>query len=219
MNDLSQLVQKLALRFRQPLPGLDTQLLMAGRRRLKFPFRNGVPATARPGGVLLLLYPHEQKIFFVLMKRPDYSGVHSGQISLPGGKSEPGDADICATALREAHEEVGIEPSAVKLIGTLTPLYIPPSNFIVTPVLGWAVSRPDFVKDPREVEEIIEVSLGEFLDDRHVQRKRIRLFIGISATFPCFYIRKNIIWGATAMMLSEFRQILKETGEMIPKAR
>jgi 8-oxo-dGTP pyrophosphatase MutT (NUDIX family) len=156
------------------------------------------------------LYPKNGEVCFILMRRPDYTGVHSGQISLPGGKFEPGDRDLIATAVREAKEEVGIKPSTVKIIGTLTPLYIPPSNYIVTPAVGWAEPRPEFKADPREVDEMIEVKLTDFLDDRHVQSKRIKLFMGISANFPCFYIDGNIIWGATAMMLSEFRVILKE---------
>jgi len=210
MKDLSILSENLAQRLEKPLPGLDSQLLMASRKRLKFPFRKGVPGTAKPSGVLILLYPHKKDFYFALIRRPDYTGVHSGQISLPGGKFEKHDRDLEQTALREAHEEVGIMPSAVKIIGKLTPLYIPPSNYIVTPILGWSVSRPEFKKDPREVDDIIEVSLADFLDDRHMQRKRIKLFMGLSANFPCYYIEGNIIWGATAMILSEFRTILKE---------
>jgi len=144
------------------------------------------------------------------MRRPDYSGIHSRQISLPGGKFEKTDRDLVETAIREAKEEVGIEPSAVNIIGTLTPLYIPPSNYIVTPVAGWSEHRPEFIRDPREVEEIIEISLADFLDDRNIKTKRIKLFLGLSTNLPCYYIGGNIIWGATAMMLSEFRTILKE---------
>jgi 8-oxo-dGTP pyrophosphatase MutT (NUDIX family) len=210
MTDLLLLTEKLDQRFKLPLPGLESQLIMASRKRVNFKFRTGLMSSARPSGVLLLLYPKNGEICFILMRRPDYTGVHSGQISLPGGKFEPSDSDLVATAIREAKEEVGIKPSAVNIIGTLTPLYIPPSNYIVTPALGWAEQRPEFKADPREVDEMIEVRLPDFLDDRHVQSKRIKLFMGLSANFPCFYIDGNIIWGATAMILSEFRVILKE---------
>ena len=210
MKDLQSLSETLDKRLKQPLPGLEAQLIMASRKRLNFKFPSGIMSSARPSGVLLLLYPNNGEICFILMRRPDYTGVHSGQISLPGGKFEPGDRDLIATAVREAKEEVGIKPSTVKIIGTLTPLYIPPSNYIVTPAVGWAEQRPVFKADPREVDEMIEVKLADFLDDRHVQSKRIKLFMGISANFPCFYIDGNVIWGATAMMLSEFRVILKE---------
>jgi 8-oxo-dGTP pyrophosphatase MutT (NUDIX family) len=210
VNELLNLVQNLEKRLLLPLPGLESQLLMAGRRRLKYPFRNGVPESAKPSGVLLLLYFRDARISFVLMRRPDYSGVHSGQISLPGGKREPGDRDLCQTALREAKEEVGIDPAQVNVLGTLTPLYIPPSNYIVTPVLGWSSEAPQFNRDPREVEEIIEVGLEDFLDDRSIQSKKIRLFPGVAPSFPCYLINDSVIWGATAMILSEFRAILKE---------
>ena len=171
----------------------------------------GIPSSAKPSGVLILLYPYRDDIGFVLMRRPDYTGVHSGQISLPGGKfEEEQDRDLIATAMREAKEEVGIKPSAVNIIGTLTPLYIPPSNYLVTSVVGWTEQRPEFIADPREVEEIIEMSLTDFLNDLNVRTRRIKLFMGLSANFPCYYIDRNVIWGATAMILSEFRVLLKE---------
>lgn len=210
MNELRNLAIKLGDRLKLPLPGLETQLVMASKKRLRFPFSTALIRTATPSGVLILLYPFNEAIYFVLMRRPDYGGVHSKQISLPGGKFEQTDRDLIETAVREAKEEVGIEPSSVSVLGTLTPLYIPPSNYIVTPVVSWSVQRPEFSKDPREVDEIIEVKLNDFLDDGHLQTKRIRLFMGISAKFPCFYIDSNVIWGATAMILSELRVVLKE---------
>jgi len=210
MTQLKSLSVSLGNRLKHTLPGLESQLIMATKKRIRFPFGKGVPSSAIPSGVLILLYPDNGDIYFVLMRRPDYTGVHSRQISLPGGKYEKTDRDLIETAVREAKEEVGIEPSAVNIIGTLTPLYIPPSSYIVTPVVAWSVKRPEFTRDPREVEEIIEVSLTDFLDDRHIQTRRIKLFMGLSANFPCYYIDKNIIWGATAMILSEFRVILRE---------
>ncbi len=210
MNELRNLSVKLRERLALPLPGLESQIVMASKKRLRFPFATASVLKATPSGVLILLYPYKDETGFVLMRRPDYGGIHSKQISLPGGKFEQIDRDLIATAIREAHEEVGVEPSAVSVIGTLTPLYIPPSNYIVTPVVAWTERRPEFAKDPREVEEIIEVKLNDFLDDKHVQTKRIKLFMGIAANFPCFYIDGNVIWGATAMILSEFRVILNE---------
>jgi len=210
MISLAQLACDLEGRLKMPLPGLDAQLLMASRKRLKFPFKSVDPAKATPSGVLVLLYPVEDDISFVLIRRPDYSGVHARQIGLPGGKYEMTDGNITETAIREAREETGIDPAKINLIGSLTTLYIPPSNFIVTPAIAWAAERPAFAGDPREVDEIIEVKLSSFLDDSSVTVKRIKLFMGLSANFPCYYIDRNIIWGATAMILSEFRVILKE---------
>ena len=210
MNELRTLALKLGERLKLPLPGLGSQLMMASKKRLQFPFATASMRKAIPSGVLILLYLQDGDMHFVLMRRPDYGGVHSKQISLPGGKFEPGDRDLIQTAIREAKEEVGIDPSAVKLLGTLTPLYIPPSNYIVTPVVSWTETKPEFTREPREVDEIIEVKLDDFLNDKYVQTKRIRLFMGIAANFPCFFIDGNVIWGATAMILSEFRVILKE---------
>jgi len=210
MITLAQLADDLEERLKKPLPGLDAQLKMAGRRRLKFPFKSVDPSKAVSSGVLILLYPSGDEIFFVLIRRPNYSGVHARQIGLPGGKFETSDGNITETAIREAKEETGIDPASIRLIGSLTPLYIPPSNFIVTPAVACTVERPDFKGDPREVDEIIEVKLNSFLDDSFITVKRIKLFMGVSANFPCFYIDKNIIWGATAMIISEFRVILKE---------
>ena len=210
MITLSELAEGLAERLKKPLPGLDAQLLMAGRRRIKFPFKSVDAAKAIPSGVLILLYPSGDEIYFVLIRRPDYSGVHARQIGLPGGKFETSDGNITETAIREAKEETGIDPDRIRLIGSLTPLYIPPSNFIVTPAVAYTIERPDFKGDPREVDEIIEVKLNSFLDDSFVTVKRFKLFLGVSENFPCFYIDRNIIWGATAMILSEFRVILQE---------
>lgn len=168
------------------------------------------PENAILSSVLILLYPSSENIRFVLMLRPDYDGVHSGQISLPGGKYEDSDESLIYTALREAAEEVGIDPSRVQILGQLTELYIPPSNFIVTPVVGYLTSHPVFIADPMEVAKIIEVTLSEFLDDENVQNAEMKLRNGIKMSVPAFLIGGNVIWGATAMILSEFREILQE---------
>jgi 8-oxo-dGTP pyrophosphatase MutT (NUDIX family) len=210
MRRIDRLISNLKERLDKPLPGLDAQLIMASRKRMKFPFNTVEPLKAIPSGVLVLLYPSGNDIFFVLIRRPDYSGIHARQIGLPGGKFEKSDRSLTETAIREAREEIGIDPAKINVIGNLTILYIPPSNFIVTPTVAWSSERPEFTRDPREVDEIIEINLESFLDDTSVRVKRIKLFPGLSSNFPCYYIDKNIIWGATAMILSEFRVILKE---------
>jgi 8-oxo-dGTP pyrophosphatase MutT (NUDIX family) len=210
MKKFASLINDLCERLKKPLPGLEAQMAMASRKRIKFPSENTDPLKAIPSGVLILLYPFDNDIYFVLIRRPDYSGIHARQIGLPGGKFEEGDGSLVETAIREAREEIGIDPSKINVIGKLTALYIPPSNFIVTPVLAWASERPVFTGNPREVDGIIEVSLSSFLRDTSVQVKRFNLVMGLSANFPCYFIDKNIIWGATAMILSEFRTILKE---------
>ena len=162
-----------------------------------------------PSSVLLLLYPSEGEVFTVLMLRPDYGGIHSGQISLPGGRQEPVDPDLETTALRESQEEVGIIPENVRMLGRLSDLYIPPSRFLVTPFIGFSEARPDFVRDPTEVEEIIEINIRELFSEQAFQVKRHKVGMGVHIKAPAFVVNNHVIWGATAMILSEFNELIK----------
>jgi 8-oxo-dGTP pyrophosphatase MutT (NUDIX family) len=211
--EFEKFVVLLEQRLGKPLPGRSAQLKMSSLARIQQLLRFSAPEDAIPSSVLLLLYPFEGTIGLVLMLRPEYSGIHSGQISLPGGKFEETDESLIYTALREAHEEIGIDPIKVQIIGQLTEIYIPPSNFMVTPIVGYHVSRPDFIADPNEVSRIIEIRLDELLDPRNRQMKKIKLSIGLSIKAPSYCINGNIIWGATAMILSEFREIVSELPE------
>ena len=191
-----------------PLPGTPSQLKMASMRRLMKFGKIFVPADVRKGGVLALFYPSNGSIWLVFIRRAEYPGVHSGQISFPGGGWEEGDRDLVATALREAEEEIGVSRNTVIPIGNLTDLFIPPSNFLVTPVVGYTHTRPDFMPDPDEVDEILEVPLDLLLDDKARQEKDITIFPAVKIKVPCFYIDGNIIWGATAMMLNELIDVI-----------
>ena len=115
-----------------------------------------------------MLYPDKGEIRFPLTKRNEYSGTHSGQISLPGGKAEAGESSE-QTALREGQEEIGIEPSRIKVIGRLSEFFVIPSNFIVTPVVGFQTERPSFVPDPHEVERVLEGSIEDLIRDDAVK--------------------------------------------------
>jgi 8-oxo-dGTP pyrophosphatase MutT (NUDIX family) len=163
---------------------------------------------AQPSGVLILFYPVGNKIYTVFILRPTYEGVHSGQVSLPGGKQEPGDLDITETALREASEEIGVDSKEVQIIGKLTDLYIPPSNFLVTPVVGYSLSRPTFRIDPFEVEKIIEAELSLLLYNPTIEQLKITVRDGMEIEAPAYIMDGNIIWGATAMIISELREIV-----------
>ena len=140
------------------------------------------------------------------MQRNTYPGVHSNQISFPGGKQELADKNLTHTALRESYEELGIETSAVHVIGDLTEVYIPPSNFLVQPIIGYSLKRPDFIPHEREVTEVIEVPLSHFQNSNNLQIVTIDVR-GQDFTVPAFVISNKIIWGATAMILSEFLAI------------
>jgi 8-oxo-dGTP pyrophosphatase MutT (NUDIX family) len=157
---------------------------------------------ARQSSVLLLFYPYTDTVYFPLILRPTYPGVHSGQVGLPGGGFEAADRDLIHTALREAQEEIGVDPDHVNILGQLSTLYIRPSNNLVLPVVGWAAERPTFLPDPREVALLIEASLLEFLDPAN-RRTEVWQLQNRTANVPLFGIQNQVVWGATAMMLSE----------------
>ena len=208
--DIAEFAILLERRLQQTLPGRSAQLKMSSLARIREWIKLSPPNDAVQSSVLILLYPFGGQTRLVLMLRPEYRGVHSGQISLPGGKYEDTDDSLIYTALREAREEIGINPAFVQIIGQLTEMYIPPSNFMVTPVVGYQASRPEFRADPKEVAKIIEIELDDLLDRRNIRNRTIKLSAGIPLKVPCFYINGNIIWGATAMILSEFREIVAE---------
>jgi 8-oxo-dGTP pyrophosphatase MutT (NUDIX family) len=192
------------------LPGVQAQLQMAPSIRHNDILNMGHGRNPIQSSVLLLFYPDKyQQVTTVLIQRPEYDGVHSGQISFPGGKREPGDPDLAHTALREAQEEIGVDPGLVHLKGRLTDLFIPPSNFIVTPFLGISVSRPDFIPDPGEVAAILEISLEDLLNPASKQMQLLTLRDGYRLETPCFILNGHIIWGATAMIIYEMAELIK----------
>jgi 8-oxo-dGTP pyrophosphatase MutT (NUDIX family) len=202
-------IERLASELKNPLPGVDAQLRMSPAMRrpetAEYPLKNA--------GVLILLYPNEGRVYTVFIKRTEYEGVHSGQVSLPGGMFEEEDGSLVNTALREANEETGVNILSVTVIGKLTPLHIPVSNVNVHAFVGVADSRPVFLHDPAEVQYLIEESLDELLNEVNHKTKTMTLF-GNEVVVPYFDIKGNHIWGATAMIISEFSEIVKRvTGD------
>ncbi len=208
--EFTEFILLLEDRLKKSLPGRPAQLKMSSMARIQELINIMPSPDARQSSVLILLYPLDGEIGLVLMLRPEYQGIHSGQISLPGGKYEESDESLVFTALREANEEIGITPSQVQIIGQLTEMYIPPSHYLVTPVVGYQATRPVFKADPKEVARIIEIRLSDLLDDKKVQLKKMKLRLGITLKVPSFFIDDNIIWGATAMILSELKEIIEE---------
>lgn len=190
-----------------PLPGRRAHARMAPRPQ-EGPMREETPRPdARRGGVLALFYPHAGRLWLPFIQRPTYNGVHSGQISFPGGGLEPDDDSLIATALREAYEEIGVPPATVQVLGQLSPIYIPPSNYLVQPVIGYTPTRPAFHLDPYEVEDLLEVPLDDLLDP-HNQRQEVRpLRDARLADVPYFAVQARVIWGATAMILAELTDL------------
>lgn len=203
--DLIRLREALAA----PLPGLDAQLTMAPSPRLGWdPLK--FPEGARDGAALLLVYPHDDTLHLALTVRGSGLRNHTGQVSLPGGRVDEGET-IEAAALREANEEIGIDPATVELLGRLTPLHIPVSGFLLHPVAGFTSMRPAFQRAEWEVARIIEVPVGILSDPAVIKREfRARVVRGqsIEIDVPYYDIDGEKVWGATAMVLAEFCAIL-----------
>jgi len=199
----------LSARLSLDLPGIDAQLTMAPVHRIN-DIKSGLQSNdSVKSSVLILLYPAGESIKTVVMLRPSYDGVHSGQISLPGGKWETSDNDMSTTALRETFEEIGVPPFKIRLIGHLSPLYIPPSNYIVFPYVGITEIKPEFLTDPAEVQELIEIDISELLNKETCTTRKITFKDGTFLDVPCYTFGETIIWGATAMILSEFLALLE----------
>jgi 8-oxo-dGTP pyrophosphatase MutT (NUDIX family) len=202
-------VVKLREALKGDLPGLDAQLRMAPVPRLGWdPLK--FPEGARDGAALLLLYPHEDHLHVVLTVRGAEMRNHTGQVSLPGGRVEQGES-FEAAALREAQEEIGVDPATVEVLGRLTPLHIPVSGFLLHPIVGATSMRPAFQRAEWEVARIIEAPVSLLSDPAVVRRElRTRTVNGqsIDVNVPFYDIDGEKVWGATAMVLAEFCAIL-----------
>ncbi len=182
------------------LPGAEAQALLAPRPRRGWHPEKGLEP-ARTAAALVLLYPHHNRPHLVLTVRADVLSRHGGQVSFPGGAIEPGEA-IASAALREAAEEIAIDPSIVRIVGALTPLHIPVSDFIVHPIVGVMDRRPGFRHKAAEVARVLEVPFEDLLDPGRV-RVTTRMRDGVAVEVPYFDVAGEQVWGATAMMLAE----------------
>lgn len=204
-------IEKLRTELQKPLPGKNTQLGMAAGNRV---FYNEIinNETPKKGSVLIILYPKNSEWNTIFIKRTNDKGPHSGQMAFPGGMIEPEDHSLYETALREAKEEVGINPMEVDYIGELTPLHIPVSNIIVHPFIGMVKDKPNLVLSPDEVEDILECPLSVFLDPKILSEFSFE-FKGNKYKAPSFVVKEYTIWGATAMMWNEFLTVYKRIVE------
>jgi 8-oxo-dGTP pyrophosphatase MutT (NUDIX family) len=200
---------KLREALAQPLPGLDAQLKMAPSPRLNWDPLN-FPEGARDGAALLLVYPHDETLFVALTVRGSGLRNHTGQVSLPGGRVDEGETFEQA-AVREAQEEIGVDPGSVDVLGRLTPLHIPVSGYVLHPIVGVTPMRPAFQRAEWEVARIVEVPVSRLTDPaivKHEVRTRIDKGHSIDVNVPYYDIDGEKVWGATAMVLSEFCAIL-----------
>lgn len=193
------------------LPGEASQIKMSPPYRLELIERNRkLMKSAKQAAVLSLFYPNEfNQTHLILILRKTYKGVHSAQVGFPGGKVEHEDKDLKFTALRETKEEVGVPEHQVQVLKQLTPMYIPPSNFTVHPFLGITESTPQFTKQDEEVEDLIEVPLSHFLEASSVITTSVATSYKVEVQVPAFKLNDHVVWGATAMMLSEVKDLLK----------
>lgn len=195
-----------------PLPGEAAHIKLAHKDRLQeLENANLKKKNAKKAGVLALFYPkHENSTHLLLILRKTYNGVHSNQIAFPGGKVELQDADLMETALRETREEVGVAENQVTIVRSLTKVYIPPSNFEVQPFLGLYENPIPFVKQEDEVEALVEVSLVDFLNDANIFEQNLSTSYAKNIVVPAFELNGYAVWGATAMMLNEVKELLKQ---------
>lgn len=192
-----------------PLGGMDSQFKMAPAIRKNFDLKSIIKPNAKSAATLALFYPNKKnETCFLLTQRAIYDGTHSAQISFPGGKTEKNDLNLEFTALRETFEETAVEMNDISIYRELTKTYIPPSNFWVTPFMGTIEYRPNFTAN-NEVSAFIEVRLKDILDDSSIIIKNMSTSYMKNVDVPCFKLNDYIVWGATAMILSEIKDLLK----------
>lgn len=208
MIEIQKLRTELQSALAKPLPAEKAQQLMAPPFRKVHKLLN-VGKTARKAGVMLMLYPHLGTTYTALMRRSEDGRAHSGQISFPGGAYETTDGNLITTALRETEEEFGVNRQHFEILGQLSSLYIPVSNYVVQPLVTIAKKRPIFRPDNVEVSEIIEVDVPYLLQEEIVKIKKIKTRGGLYIKTPHYDIYGNVLWGATAMIMSEFLWLLK----------
>ena len=190
--------------------GIDAHRLMIPIERIPYLYAEDFAERhPRESAVMMLLYPKDKETNVLLIERSTYKGVHSGQVGFPGGKYELADADLQQTALRETREEVGILQQDIQIIQPFTKIYIPPSNFYVQPYLGIAQKELLFTPDTYEVANIIELPLAVLLQESLVKAVELKTSYASWTQVPAFIYNDYTIWGATAMMLSELKETLK----------
>lgn len=192
-----------------PLPGADSHRSMMSYVRQTAQEVRESSQGYREGAVMIVLHRHQEQWHTLLIERPEYDGVHSRQIAFPGGKKDPSDPDLLFTAIRETQEEVGIHPSAYEIIGQLSEVFIPPSNFVVRPYIAFCDTIPPLIPDPREVASVFSWNLNDLLSPQAVSRERVNVTGGLELEVNAFKAGEHIIWGATAMILAELRDVLR----------
>jgi len=195
---------------KEKLLASDAHAKMAPLERISFlEEANYQEKNPKLAAVLMLLYPKNEITHLALIVRNSYPGVHSSQIGFPGGKVEMSDANLEETALRETHEEVGISPDKIEIIKPFSQIYIPPSNFLVAPFMGISHQELNFIPDLDEVKRVLEFPLESFLDENTITNVKMTTSYATDIEVPAFMVEKYVVWGATAMMMSELKEAIK----------
>lgn len=195
---------------KEKLLAADAHAKMAPLERISFlKEENYADKNPRQAAVLMLFYPKNGVTHLALIVRNSYPGVHSSQIGFPGGKVELEDKDLSETALRETHEEVGVSPDKVQIIKPFSTIYIPPSNFLVSPFMGISHQELTFIPDLDEVKRVLEFPLSLFLDENTITKVKMSTSYAKDIEVPAFMVEKYVVWGATAMMMSELKEAIK----------
>ena len=216
---MQQLIQFFTRRLQEELPhsdirkeGLDPKtldLLLAEEENAKAQFQKIPP---RICAVMIAMYEYDGKLHLPMMLRPTKSRAHPGQISFPGGKKEEQDKDLIETAIREMQEEVGVSVPTTNVLGSLTPIYIPPSNSLVTPFVGYLEEKPIYTPAPDEVERVLDVKMEDLANPANKKAKKVILTNGEYFEMPAFAVNEVFIWGGTARMIMELNKLMEEFG-------
>lgn len=213
---MQQLINFLKIELQKELPHSDIRneklpeklekFILKAEQATKVQFAKKPP---RICAVMMAFYEHESETYLPMMLRPTYSRAHPGQIAFPGGKKEEQDKDVIDTAIREMEEEIGVKVPRENVIGQLSPVYIPPSNALVTPIVGYLETKPSYVPDAAEVAEVLDVRLDDLLNPDNISFKKVVLTNGDYINMPAYKANNKIIWGGTARMISELVKLVE----------
>lgn len=207
--DFSEFLNKKMHILEANLGGLDAQFRLAPKMRLKYDADKIKASNPKKAAVLALFYPsNNNETCFLLTERATYKGTHSAQISFPGGKIDPKDINLRETALRETYEEIGVPKNKITVLRELTDVFIPPSNFLATPFLGYTNEEPKLITN-YEVAKTLAIPVSELLDGNNLSSINITTSYATNIDVPCYKFNNHIVWGATAMILSEIKELLK----------
>jgi 8-oxo-dGTP pyrophosphatase MutT (NUDIX family) len=206
MYSFNKNIEQIREALNEPLPGIHAQLKMFPADRVSTP-DSILAKDVKEAAVLIHLFPVEEEVFFILTIRNENLKVHAGQVSFPGGRKEERDEDLKETAVREAVEEVGLQRDSMEVLGALSKVFIPPTLYQVSPFVSYSRKKPLLQKEDREVSEILCVSVKDLLNDENVKEKLVDID-GRSVVIPYFELSDNVVWGATAIILSELKEIM-----------